>query len=150
MPSRNEAKAEAAAASIRAVHPAASLEVIACDLSSQSSTKRAAGEIRDRHQRIDLLVPNSGVMAIPRRISEDGWEMHLATNHLRHWPFIGLVLDRLLDVEVLRVVSANTAFHKAWRIAFAHFNGERRSIRWEALGQYTLANMPLAWNNAAE
>src|SRR3546814_16069596 len=60
MPSRNEAKAEAAAASIRAVHPAASLEVIACDLSSQSSTKRAAGEIRDRHQRIDLLVANAG------------------------------------------------------------------------------------------
>src|SRR3546814_19257332 len=59
MPSRNEAKAEAAAASIRAVHPAASLEVIACDLSSQSSTKRAAGEIRDRHQRNDLPVARS-------------------------------------------------------------------------------------------
>src|SRR3546814_13618571 len=97
MPSRNEAKAEAAGASIRAVHPAASLEVIACDLSSQSSTKRAAGEIRERHQRIDLPVANAGVMAIPRRISEDGWAMQLATNHLGPGTFIGPLHDRMPD-----------------------------------------------------
>src|SRR3546814_14510835 len=123
MPSRNEAKAEAAAASIRAVHPAASLEVIACDLSSQSSTKRAAGEIRDRHQRIDLLVANAGVMAIPRRISEDGWEMQPATNHLGHWTFIGLLPDRMLDVQGSRVVSVTSEVHQAGRIYFDNLPG---------------------------
>src|SRR3546814_8002126 len=47
-------------------------------------------------------------MAIPRRISEDGWEMQLATNHLGHWTFIGLLLDRMLDVEGSRVVSVTS------------------------------------------
>src|SRR3546814_3563502 len=141
MPSRNAAKAEAAGASIRAVHPAASLEVIACDLSSQSSTKRAAGEIRDRHQRIDLLVANAGVMAIPRRISEDGWEMQLATNHLGHWTFIGLLLDRMLDVEGSQVVSVPSEVHKAGRIDFDDPHAELRYRRCPAYAQHNHDNL---------
>ena len=144
MASRNRAKSEAAVERIRAVHPGASLEIVPCDLSSQRSTKAAAAEIRDRHQRIDLLIANAGVMAIPRRITDDGWEMQLATNHLGHWTLAALLLDRMLDVAGSRVISVTSEFHKAGRIDFDDLHGERRYNRWRAYGQSKLANVLFA------
>jgi NAD(P)-dependent dehydrogenase (short-subunit alcohol dehydrogenase family) len=144
MACRNTAKADAAATHIRCVHPAASLEVVACDLSAQDATKAAATDIRDRHERIDLVVANAGVMAIPRRITDDGWEMQLATNHLGHWTFVATLLDRMLDVEGSRVVSVTSEFHKAGRINFDDLHGERRYSRWLAYAQSKLANLLFA------
>ena len=144
MASRNVAKAEAAADRIRRASPDASLELVTCDLSSQASTKAAAAQIRDRHERIDVLIANAGVMAIPRRITDDGWEMQLATNHLGHWTFAALLIDRMLDVEGSRVVTVTSEVHKAGRIDFDDLHGERRYNRWRAYAQSKLANLLFA------
>src|SRR3546814_18578695 len=70
--------------------------------------------------------------------------MQRATNHLGHWNFIGLLLDRMLDVEVSRVVSVTSEVHKAGRIDFDDLHGERRYSRWRAYAQSKLANMLFA------
>jgi len=141
---RNPSKTEAAQDRIREAHPRASLEVVACDLSSQASVKQAAAELRSRHDRIDLLINNAGVMAIPRRITEDGFEMQLATNHLGHWSLTALVIDLMLRVEGSRVVTVTSELHKAGRIDFGDLNGDRRYSRWRAYAQSKLANVLFA------
>jgi NAD(P)-dependent dehydrogenase (short-subunit alcohol dehydrogenase family) len=141
---RNPAKTDAALARIRAEHPDASLEVVACDLSSQRSVRASTEEIRGRHERVDLLIANAGVMAIPRRITDDGWEMQLATNHLGHWTFTALLIDRMLPVDGSRVVVVTSEFHKAGRIDFDDLHGDRRYSRWKAYAQSKLANLLFA------
>src|SRR5262245_25532833 len=52
---------------IRAAHPAASVEVVALDLASLASVRDAAAAIAADHERVDVLINNAGLMAIPER-----------------------------------------------------------------------------------
>jgi NAD(P)-dependent dehydrogenase (short-subunit alcohol dehydrogenase family) len=141
---RNLAKAEAAAHRIRGNHPGASLEIVALDLSSQASTRTAATEVLGTHDRLDLLILNAGVMAIPRRVTEDGWEMQLATNHLGHFALAGLLAEQVLATEGSRVVTITSLMHKPGRIDFDDLHGERRYNAWRAYAQSKLANLLFA------
>lgn len=83
MPVRNRAKGEAAARAIRAHVPAARLDVRELDLASQASIARLADELLAEGSPLHALVHNAGVMTPPtRQVTEDGFELQLATNHL--------------------------------------------------------------------
>ena len=62
---RNQEKAAAAEADIRAELPDASLEVIELDLGSLASVRAAADQILATHDSLDLLINNAGLMAMP-------------------------------------------------------------------------------------
>ncbi len=93
---RDTAKGEAAAAAIRAAVPGAELEVAALDLASLASIRTFADAFARTHGRLDMLINNAGVMAIPRRTTADGFEMQFGTNHLGHFALTGLLLPLLL------------------------------------------------------
>jgi len=131
-------------ARIRFEAPGSALEVVACDLSSQRSTRDAVAEIRAAHERIDLVIANAGVMAMPEARTEDGWELQLATNHLGHFTLVGLLLDRMLTVPGSRVVSITSNAHKFGRIRFEDLQAERRYGPWRAYAQSKLANLLFA------
>ena len=101
---RNQEKAADAVDHIRAEVADADLTVVPLDLSEQASVHEAAAAVRADHPRLDLLLANAGVMAIPRTVTADGFEMQLATNHLGHYALVGLLLDTMLDVDGSRVV----------------------------------------------
>src|SRR3954452_15776879 len=63
---RDPAKTSAAETRIRERDPSASLEVVPLVLGDLSVVKDAASTILGAHQRIDLLVNNAGVMAMPQ------------------------------------------------------------------------------------
>ncbi|WAL69621.1 oxidoreductase [Amycolatopsis cynarae] len=138
---RDAAKAAAAAQRIRAVAPGGRVATLALDLASQASVHRAADRLRAEHERIDLLVNNAGGMRPVLRVTEDGFECTLATNHLGPFAFTGLVLDRLLAAPGSRVVTVSSIGHLAGRIRFGdpHFTSGYR--RWPAYFQSKLANL---------
>ncbi len=138
---RNEEKAATAADHIRGTHPDASVEVVRCDLSSQASVAEAAKAINAAHDRLDLLIDNAGVMAIPRRVTDDGWEMQFATNHLGHFALTAHLLERLLATEGSRVVVVTSFVHHVGKIRFEDLQGERKYNKWSAYSQSKLANM---------
>ncbi|MEJ1230342.1 MAG: SDR family NAD(P)-dependent oxidoreductase [Galbitalea sp.] len=81
--SRNPERGAAALARVAAVATAAAPEIVDLDLSSLSSVRAAATDIRDRAGgRLDLLVNNGGIMAPPLTFSADGYELQWATNSL--------------------------------------------------------------------
>ncbi|KAB8180876.1 SDR family NAD(P)-dependent oxidoreductase [Microbispora catharanthi] len=112
---RDLAKAEAAATRIRRVAPQATLDVVRLDLASLASVRAAAGEIRARHNRVDLLVNNAGVTGLSGR-TEDGFEIQFGVNHLGHFALTGLVLDLLLTAPGSRVVTVSSIGHRFGRI----------------------------------
>src|SRR5580704_10395799 len=93
---RDLGKTERAADRIRSAAAGASVLVVHLDLASLASVREAAGQIRAACPSLDLLINNAGVMAIPREVTEDGFERTLATNHLGHFALTGLLLGRML------------------------------------------------------
>jgi NAD(P)-dependent dehydrogenase (short-subunit alcohol dehydrogenase family) len=138
---RDAGRAEEARARIAAEQPGARLEVMELDLASLASVRAFAGRLRARHPRLDALLNNAGVMAIPRRLTADGFEMQLGTNHLGHFALTGLLLEALLAAPAARVVNVSSTAHRAGHIHFDDLQLERGYGPWRAYGQSKLANL---------
>jgi NAD(P)-dependent dehydrogenase (short-subunit alcohol dehydrogenase family) len=138
---RNLDKGSAAAELIARRSPHADVAVQELDLSSLESVRAAAEELRSRFDRIDLLINNAGVMMTPKQTTRDGFELQFGTNHLGHFAFTGLLLDRLLPVPGSRVVTVSSNGHHFGRIRFDDLQSERGYTRAGAYGQSKLANL---------
>jgi NAD(P)-dependent dehydrogenase (short-subunit alcohol dehydrogenase family) len=141
---RDQAKTSVAIDLIRAAHRDSSLEVVALDLASLASVRDAATAIAAGHDRVDVLVNNAGLMAIPERATEDGFEMQLGVNHLGHFALTARLLPLLLRAHG-RVVSVTSTAHHFGRSldpANPHLHG--RYGPWRAYGQSKLANYHFA------
>jgi NAD(P)-dependent dehydrogenase (short-subunit alcohol dehydrogenase family) len=105
MPVRNADKGDAAAARIRDDVPGARLDVRALDLASLESVRALSAELREEGRALHALINNAGVMTPPtRRVSADGFELQLATNHLGHVALTSGLLP-LLEAGHGRIVS---------------------------------------------
>jgi NAD(P)-dependent dehydrogenase (short-subunit alcohol dehydrogenase family) len=141
MASRSPERLEAAASEVRSRHSGASVETVGLDLASLRSVRAAAAAILAAHDRLDLLIDNAGVMAIPHAETEDGFEMQFGTNHLGHFALTGLLLPAMLDVAGNRVVAVTSQVRRVGRIDFDDLHGRRRYGRWKAYAQSKLANL---------
>src|SRR5258708_35753823 len=72
---RDVEKGKRAAAAIAGTTPGADVMVQPLDLTCLDSIRAAAGELRARHPRIDLLINNAGAMFPPRQTTRDGFEL---------------------------------------------------------------------------
>jgi NAD(P)-dependent dehydrogenase (short-subunit alcohol dehydrogenase family) len=139
---RDTDKGKAAAARIAGTAPGANVTVQPLDLASLDSIRAAAGELRARHPRIDLLINNAGVMFPPRQTTRDGFELQLGTNHLGHFALTGLLLEQMLPVPGSRVVTVSSTAHRIRaRINFDDLQAERSYSRVAAYSQSKLANL---------
>jgi NAD(P)-dependent dehydrogenase (short-subunit alcohol dehydrogenase family) len=138
---RDPGKAGEAAAAISALVPEARLSVVRLDLASLASVREAAGELRDRHDRLDLLINNAGLMMPPYGRTEDGFEQQFGINHLGHFALTGMLLGRMLAVPGSRVVTVSSNGHRMGRIDFGNLQWERGYRRSAAYGRSKLANL---------
>jgi NAD(P)-dependent dehydrogenase (short-subunit alcohol dehydrogenase family) len=122
--------------------PGADVELQRLDLSSLASVRAAADELKGKYDRVDLLINNAGVMFPPKELTEDGFELQFATNHLGHFALTGLLLERLLPVAGSRVVTVSSFGHRLRAsIHFDDLNWERGYSPVGAYGQSKLANL---------
>jgi protochlorophyllide reductase len=124
--------------------PWGALDLLDLDLADLASVRSAATEVADRYGRLDLLINNAGVMAPPRTLSRDGFELQFATNHLGHFVLTLLLLPLLRQSPAARVVHVTSGAQYFGRIAFDDLQGERRYDRWQAYSQSKLANVMTA------
>jgi NAD(P)-dependent dehydrogenase (short-subunit alcohol dehydrogenase family) len=138
---RDLAKAERAAEQIRSEIVRASVRVVRLDLASLASVREAADELRSDYPRLDVLINNAGVMAVPYQRTEDGFELTLATNHLGHFALTGLLLDRLLATAGSRIVTVSSIAHRRGVMRFDGLLSEHGYKPEDAYGQSKLANL---------
>src|SRR5512143_3024191 len=79
---RDEGKGAEAARRIRDQAPRAQVEVEGLDLADLASVRRFAQAYGSVHDGLDILVNNAGVMAVPYRLTADGFETQLGTNDM--------------------------------------------------------------------
>lgn len=138
---RNLGKAAAAATTISAAAPRARVSTLQLDLASLASVHQAAEQLRTDHPRIDLLINNAGGIRPRYGLTEDGFELTLATNHLGPFALTGLVLDRLLAVPGSRVVTVSSIGHRRGTINFDDLHFQRGYRYQYAYFQSKLANL---------
>jgi NAD(P)-dependent dehydrogenase (short-subunit alcohol dehydrogenase family) len=124
----------------------ATLAVRECDLASLSSVAEFAEGVRDDYDELDVLCNNAGVMAIPRRETEDGFEMQLGVNHLGHFALTGHLLEMLVETDgETRVVTHSSTAHTSGEVDFEDLHRGDSYGKWEAYGQSKLANLLFAY-----
>ncbi len=138
---RNPDKGERAKAEILAAHPAAKLDLMPLDVGNLAAVRNFAAAFKAKYKRLDMLLNNAGVMAIPRQETADGFEMQLGVNHLGHFALTGLLLDVIVSTPGARVHNVSSSVNWMGRINFDDLMGEKKYSRWAAYGQSKLANI---------
>ncbi|WP_439692237.1 SDR family oxidoreductase [Curtobacterium sp. SP.BCo] len=142
---RTPSKGEDAAASIRAAHPHADVEVRELDLADLASVRRFADGVLAEDRALDVLVNNAGVMAPPKRFETvDGFELQLGTNFLGPFALTNLLLPALLRSPDARVATMSSIAAVPGRIRFDDLQWERGYNGWRAYCQSKLADLLLA------
>lgn len=143
---RSRSRAEAARRELLSAQAGAggAVDVLELELADLSAVRRAAAELADRYGRLDLLINNAGLMAPPRLLTRDGFEMQLGVNHLGHFALTLALLPLLRGRPDSRVVTVTSGAQYFGRIRFDDLQGERRYDRWAAYGQSKLANVMFA------
>ncbi|TDC71421.1 oxidoreductase [Streptomyces hainanensis] len=136
---RSEDRGREACERLRAEVPVADVEFRPLDLADLSSVRAFARDLEV--ERIDLLVNNAGVMALPYRETVDGFETQMGVNHLGHFALTGLLLPTILATPRARVVSLSSIGHFGSRVDAGDLLGEGRYRRLTAYAKSKSANL---------
>ncbi|XP_050435983.1 retinol dehydrogenase 12-like isoform X2 [Adelges cooleyi] len=113
------------------------------ELSFFASVRKCATEILNSEENIHILINNAGIMMCPKTMSEDGQELHFATNHLGHFLFTLLLLPRVLRSKPARIINVTSLAH-TWGDQLMHFddiNLDKKYTPTGAYGRSKLANI---------
>jgi len=107
---RSRERTEAVLEEIRRVAGDERARFVELNLASFESVRRAAKEILDRPDPIHVLVNNAG-LAGNRGLTADGFELTFGVNHLGHFLFTHLLLDRIRASAPARIVNVASKAH---------------------------------------
>ncbi|KAK5657387.1 hypothetical protein OQA88_2957 [Cercophora sp. LCS_1] len=157
---RKAKSAEGTIASAREAAPDVPVTFVEVDLANLASVKAATEKILGQLSRLDVLICNAGIMAVPASVSVDGYEIHMATNHLGHALLVRKLLPLLQstseiegsDVRIITLTSAAWAMTPKGGIQFDRLKSQQDLPmlgRWIRYGQSKFANMVYARELAA-
>ena len=116
-------------------------EVWQLNLASLESVKLFALKFAAAETRLDLLINNAGLMAIPYDRTEDGFEIQFGVNHLGHFALTARLWSMLSKTEGSRVVQVSSLAHNFGKIRFEDIHWEKGYNKWGAYGMSKLANL---------
>ena len=110
---RNEDKAELAKKAILELSPSAGIDIVLCDFSIQSEIHKAAQEVIQKYDKIDILINNHGFIAAERTETIDDLEETFAVNHIGYFLFTNLLLNNLKAADKARIINVASDAHRA-------------------------------------
>lgn len=147
---RDVSRGERAREEILRKSPNARVEVMACDLADFASVRGFARAFAARHERLDVLVCNAGVMALPEReVTVDGHEKQMQVNHSGHFLLTSLLLETMMrtkrdDGTKKRVVNVSSVAHNFGAWNFHDIDSEEGFWGYPLLGWVTYGRTKMA------
>jgi NAD(P)-dependent dehydrogenase (short-subunit alcohol dehydrogenase family) len=140
---RDPARGATALEEIRTRSGRDDVEVMALDLARLESVREFATQFAARHDRLDVLVNNAGLVLSSRQETVDGYEMTFQVNHLGHFLLTELLRDQLVAGAPARVVNVASDAHKSARrgLDFDDLQSKRRYRSFGVYGRTKLANI---------
>ncbi|KAI8242329.1 Short-chain dehydrogenase TIC 32 [Colletotrichum sp. SAR 10_99] len=135
---------------LKSSHPEVKVKTLPLNLLSFADVRKAAENVKswDDVPHIDILVNNAGIMAVPYALTDDGFESQFQTNHLSHFLFTNLIMDKLLASPsgAPRVICVSSMGHSVGHIRWTdyNFNEGKNYNKWFAYGQSKTANALMA------
>jgi retinol dehydrogenase 12 len=102
---RNSERGQQALRDVRVSVPNAKVEMLECDLASQSSIRDAARRFVAGNDRLDVLVNAAGVFVKEKTLTAEGIELTFATNYLSYFLLTHELLTLLRTSAPARVVN---------------------------------------------
>ncbi|UAB88180.1 SDR family oxidoreductase [Ruegeria sp. SCSIO 43209] len=148
MLNRSAEKSQAAVADLKTEFGSeAEVSFIRMDLASLASVREAADEVLNSVPRIDALICNAAIAQVPiRKLTEDGFESQLGTNHFGHFLLCGMLFERIEASKGRIVVVASLGYNMGLKtIKFNDMNWEEGYGPNTAYSQSKLAQMMFAY-----
>ncbi|KAK3445269.1 short-chain dehydrogenase TIC 32 B, chloroplastic isoform X1 [Eucalyptus grandis] len=127
----------------------ARVDVLKLDLCSMKSIRAFVNDFIALDLPLNILINNAGIMFCPYQLSEDGFEVQFATNHLGHFLLTNLLLDKMKATARVsgiegRIVNLSSIAHlHTYKegIRFDDINDQLGYSDKKAYGQSKLANI---------
>ncbi len=139
---RNPKSLKTAVQEIRTVTGSDRVDSLTADLSAMRSVVGLARAFAARHDRLDVLIHNAGVILSERRLTMDGFETTFAVNHLAPFVLTRELLLLLKESAPSRIVTVSSTAHR--RVAgldFEDLMSERDYRPFHVYGKSKLANI---------
>jgi NAD(P)-dependent dehydrogenase (short-subunit alcohol dehydrogenase family) len=142
---RNKDKAQAVCEEIKSETGNGSADMIVADLFSLADTKRMTEELKQRYERLDVLINNAGaILGKTRETTVDGFEKTIALNLLAPFLTAALLLDVLAKSPSARIINTSSAMHR--RGGSPDFDDMQSEKNYSMSRAYGLAKLYLIWN----
>ena len=138
---RDLAKAKEAAAEIEKTNGSGKTEILQLDLSDLDAVKTAADEFKAKHNRLDLLINNAGVMVPPASKTRQGYELQFGTNALGHFAFTGHLYPLLQATSGSRIVTVSSLVYRLGTIDYDNLKLEKEYDPNREYAQSKLGNL---------
>ncbi len=118
---------------------------LACELADPASVRACVAAVKAAGLRLDAIICNAGIMALPKLQQAHGYELQFFTNHIGHFILVTGLLDQLTDDG--RVVMLSSAAHNMapkGGIQFDNLSGATGYRDWTQYGQSKMANLLFA------
>ena len=133
---RSSKRLEATLEELRGQTGSTKLDSYLADLSSLREVRGLAEQVLSEHERLDVLVNNAGVISPEREVSEDGFELTFAVNHLSHFLLTRLLLPLLRGSAPARIVNVASAGQSS-----IDFKDPMLEQRYDAMRAYTRSKL---------
>ena len=102
---RKSERSENALEELKAAVPNGKFDSIICDLQNFESVRNAVSSIKDKHEVVDVLVNNAGVMALKDQATKDGYDVQMQTNVISHFLITKELFPLLKKSKTARIVN---------------------------------------------
>ncbi len=111
------------------------------NLASLKEVKTFADSVKEKVDRVDVLLNNAGVFMPKRKTSVDGFEMSFAVNHLAHFFLTYLLMELMVEAPSARIVNTSSEAHRGHKLDFGDIHLENTYSALKAYGRSKLANI---------
>jgi NAD(P)-dependent dehydrogenase (short-subunit alcohol dehydrogenase family) len=144
MHGRNSLRGEKVQEEIRRTTGSASLQFFQAELSSAKDIQKLADQIKESHDRLDVLINNAGTFQQERMLNDDGLEITFAVNYLAQFRLTHELLDLLKrsasKSASSRIINVASAAHwNAPVMDWSNLQGEKRYDGFESYARSKLA-----------
>jgi NAD(P)-dependent dehydrogenase (short-subunit alcohol dehydrogenase family) len=112
------------------------VETARADFAILDEVRALADTVLARHERLDLLVNNAGMITPRFRLSEEGYELTIAVNHLAPFLLTNLLLYRLRTSAPSRIITVASRAHRGARLNLNGPGGLAGPVDWSPLKAY--------------